>query len=135
MHLAAPGDRAAPGDHVNLVLLHEKVDAVGALLHHRVFVLQCAGHLKMHFADIHAELFAFLDFLQQVGAVQQRLGGDAADIEADAAHRAGFDNRGLHAQLRRAHRCDIPTRPRPDDHQIVDLLTHKRSFLLHQTAP
>ena len=44
-------------------------------------------------------------------AAQQRLGRNAAPIEADAAELIALDDRGLHAELRRPDRRDIAARP------------------------
>jgi hypothetical protein len=53
-----------------------------------------------------------------LGRLQQRLGGDAAPVQADAAGPLALDARGLQAQLRAADGGDIPAGAGPDDHQI-----------------
>src|SRR6185312_3852729 len=57
--------------------------------------------------------------LVELGGVEQRLGRDAADIEARAAKGRPFLDHGhLHAELGGADRRDIPSRPRTDDGKI-----------------
>ena len=54
--------------------------------------------------------------LVQLGGVQQRLRGDAADIEAGAAQRlAALDAGGLQPELCRADRGDIAAGAGADD--------------------
>src|SRR5205823_1585367 len=70
-------------------------------------------------ADAHlAELVA--RFLVQLGGVKQRLGRDAADVEAGAAERLVLlDHHHLHAELRRADRAEIAARAGTDDDEVV----------------
>ena len=53
--------------------------------------------------------------LIELGGAQQRLGRDAAPIEADAAELLALDDRGLQAELRRADRGDIAAGAGADD--------------------
>src|SRR4029077_8925980 len=62
--------------------------------------------------------------LEQMRGLQQRLGGDAADIEAGAAERGAiFDHRHLHAELRGADCRHIAARTGADYDEIKGL-TH-----------
>ena len=68
---------------------------------------------------------AVADLLEQVRGVQQRLGWDAADIEAGAAQSAALLDAGdLQAELGRLDRRDVAARATADHHQIVSLLAH-----------
>ena len=61
-------------------------------------------------------------FLEQLGGVEQRLGRDAADVEAGAAERlAAFGAGGLEAELRGADRGDIAAGAGAD-HQDVEIV-------------
>ena len=63
--------------------------------------------------------------LEQMRGVQQRLGRDAADIEAGAAERAALLDAGhLEPELGRLDRGHVAARPAADDHQIVPRLAH-----------
>ena len=57
-------------------------------------------------------------------AAQQRLGRDAAPVEADAAELVALDDRGLHAELRRADRRDIAARPAAEHDQVEGIISH-----------
>jgi hypothetical protein len=55
----------------------------------------------------------------ELGGMKQRLGGNAADIEAGAAERAALFHAGdLEAQLRRADRARVAARPTADDDDV-----------------
>src|SRR3546814_18449664 len=71
---------------------------------------------------------------QHVGRAQQRLGGDAAPVQADAAELGFFHQRGLHAQLRGADGGHVAARPAADDQQIESVLRHRRPFRSAWTA-
>ena len=56
----------------------------------------------------------------ECGRVEQRLGGDAADVEAGAAEGlALLDDGSLQAELRRPDGADIAARAGADDDEIV----------------
>ena len=70
-------------------------------------------------------------FLEQLGRVEQRLGRDAADVEAGAAQRlAALGAGGLEAQLRGADRGDIAAGAGAD-HQDVEIVILSHSLLRH----
>ena len=56
------------------------------------------------------------DFVDDLGGMQQRLGGNAADIEADAAqHGPALDQRDLEPEIRGAERGGVTARTRAED--------------------
>src|SRR5690606_8335857 len=55
---------------------------------------------------------------RQFGVAQQRLRGDAADVEADPAPVLLLDDRRLQPELCRPDRGDISTRARAQDHDV-----------------
>ena len=61
----------------------------------------------------------------ELGGAQQRLGGNAAPVEADAAQVLALDHRGLHAELRRADRRHIAARPGSDHGEIAFMFGHR----------
>ena len=72
---------------------------------------------------VHGEIVARL--LEQVRGLQQRLGRDAADIEAGAAEgRALLDHRHLHAELGGADRRHIAARSGADHDEIEGFVCH-----------
>src|SRR5690606_3554625 len=98
-------------------------DAGLAGLHGRQVQLDAAG-----LDAVHGELF--LRAVEQLGGLQQRLGGDAARVQARAAKGTAavvvlpvVDARGLEAVLRRADGGRIAGRPAADDDH-VEAVTH-----------
>src|SRR6185437_131249 len=114
-------------DHRDLVLLHQEADAVRKLLCHLARALD-------HFLGVIGDLLGGeaigIEAVQQVvdlGASQQRLGRDAAPVEADAAEMLALDHRRLHAELRGADRRDIAARPAAENEGIEGCVCQKWS--------
>jgi hypothetical protein len=91
----------------DLVLLHQEGDALAELLcdpaaalHHRVDI---GADLLRDQTIITGMLHIMIDF----GRAQQRLGRNAAPVEADAAEILALDDRCFQTQLGRADRRDI----------------------------
>ena len=80
-----------------------------------------AAKVELRLADDDAERAeAMGDFLEHFRGVQQRLGRDAADVEAGAAMGlALFDDGGLQAELGGADGADIAAGAGADDNEIV----------------
>jgi hypothetical protein len=75
------------------------------------------GHAAL---DLDAEGLGFAcEDVGQLGVTQQGLGGDTADVEADAAPVLLLDNRGLQAELAGADRGGIAAWPRTQHDDIV----------------
>ena len=71
-----------------------------------------------------------MGLLEQLGGVQQRLGRDAADVEAGAAQRlAALDAGGLQPQLGGADRRHIAAGTGADHDQVEVSLCHFISFV------
>ena len=103
-------------------------DALGEIADHLVLVAHHLVEIQAEALDHHAMarqgLAGMGVFLRRL---QQRLGGNAADIEASAPERRVlFHAGGFQAELRRADGGDIPARPRANDHNIEFDLAHFR---------
>ncbi|MGY4599518.1 hypothetical protein ACVWXL_007264 [Bradyrhizobium sp. GM22.5] len=128
--LAGAEDLACALEHVDLVLLHQELDAldvaVDALLlevHHRRQIELRRGDADAHLGE------GMPGLLEHFGGVQQRLRRHAADIEAGAAERRVlFDHGDFHAELRCTHRADITARSGADDDEIVCHERKSRKF-------
>src|SRR5262249_36514117 len=70
-------------------------------------------------AEGHAELAGPATQLEDLGRAQERLGRDAAPVQADAAELLALDARDLHAELRAANRRDITAGAAADDDEVV----------------
>ena len=107
----------------DLVLLEEELDAFDIGANHLGLAGLHALEVQRHLADIDAMLGQLVDrLLIMLGALQQRLGGDAANIEAGAAQRRAFFDAGhLHPQLRGANGANITARTGADDNDVETL--------------
>jgi hypothetical protein len=73
------------------------------------------------YAEVHAKVAQVADLVHHGGHVQQRLGRDAAHVQADAAQRGvAFDDHDFQAQVRRAERRRVAARAAAE-HQHVAL--------------
>ncbi len=111
-----PLDGRRTPDHVNLVLPHQEVYALGVLVDDLVLVVDCLGIIQARVVAEDAVAAAIFEVLPQVGRVEQGLGGDAADEQAGPAQARGFlDERGAQAVLSGSHRRGIAARPASDN--------------------
>ena len=84
--LAGPVSRAVAGDDGDLVLLHQELKALGVLVDDGGLALEHAVPIELRSADaVDAEFGRVLEVVPDFGVEEQRLGGDAADVEAGAA--------------------------------------------------
>src|SRR5688572_7124375 len=63
--------------------------------------------------------------MMDFGGPQQRLGRDAAPVEADAAKLFALDDRSLQTQLAGANGGNIPSRARTKDDEVVSICQDK----------
>src|SRR5438105_11319825 len=114
--------------HRDLVLAHQKRDAIRQLLGYRAR----AGHdLLRVVSDVLGRKAELIEVAQQVidfRGAQQGLGWDAAPVQADAAQVLAFDQRGLHAELRCPYRRDVAARPAAD-HDKIEAVGHYSSIV------
>src|SRR5262249_10424933 len=111
---------------LDFVLLEEIEDAVVAALHHLVLALQHRREVEVEALHLDAVLGEVMPGLLVVlGGLQQRLGGNAADVGAGAAE-GGLavgalrfvDARRLQPQLSSANRCNISAGASSDHHYV-----------------
>ena len=119
--LPARDDAAGAVERIDLVLLEQKLDALDVAVDALVLERHHRLEIELGLADADAHLGeAVSGLLEQFGGVQQRLRGNAADIQTGAAvGRALFDHGDFHAELRRADRADIAAGTGADDNEIV----------------
>jgi hypothetical protein len=127
-----------PGD---LVLLEEELDPLGHLGDDGLLAPLHLREIELHARDRDAVVLEVVsDLLVFLGGGQQRLGRDAAHVEAGAAEGElalrvlpAFDAGGLESQLRRADRGDVAARPAADHHYVEGV--HYRISLDFQNQP
>src|SRR5262249_50285861 len=118
--VAAAAEAGRSVDEGYLVLAEQEGDAVGEALDNGVLAGEQGGEGELHVADLDAVgAEVRLRFGEALAGVEQRLGRDAADVEAGAAGSPALVDAGdLHAELRRPDGTDVPPRPRPDHYQV-----------------
>src|SRR5690606_11316408 len=86
-------------DHLDLVLLHQEADAGVELGVDLARALDHAGEVEAAVLGGEAVVPQVTELLIDLAALEQRLGGDAAPVEAYPAERLALDDRGLEAEL------------------------------------
>jgi hypothetical protein len=120
LDLARAGEFRRALDPGDLVLLEQELHALGVGGHHLALAGLHAGEIELDLADLDPVILEGMGGLVKIlGGLQQRLGGDAADIETGAAQRRALLDAGdLESQLGGADGADIAARPRPDDDDV-----------------
>ena len=108
----------------DLVFLHQELEALHVLGDDGVLAREHRGPIERRRADArNAELRRVLQVVPHLGVEQQRLGGNAAHMQAGAAQLgAGVDQRDLQPVLRPANRRRITGRPAADHRHVVNRL-------------
>ena len=108
--LAGRVDRRLAPDHRDLVLLHQEADAVIEAFCDRARALHHGARIVSDLARRQPVILGVLQVVKNFRRAQQRLGRDAAPVQADAAQIFALDDGGLKSELRRADRADIAAR-------------------------
>ena len=107
---------------IDLVLLEQELDPAGQILDRRGLLALHNAQIELNLAGLDPELgeCAASGLLEQLRAMQQRLGRDAADIEACAAKRlARFGAGDFQVGLGSTDRGDIAAGACADDEHVV----------------
>ena len=132
--LAGRVDRRLAPDHRDLVLLHQEADAVVEPLRHAARALDDLRGVEADIVGRQAVILGVLHVVVDLRRAQQRLGRDAAPVEADAAEIIALDDRGLEAELRGADGGDIAAGAGADDDDVEAGVGHWTSCLLLVTS-
>src|ERR1035437_4603231 len=126
-HAAGLLDAPATTDHRCLGLLEQPLDALVELADHGVAAPRRHPVVEGHLAGGDTEAMTLADLVEQGRALQQRLGGDAAAVEARAAHLVGLHHGCPKTQLAGPDGGHVAARaPTQDDD--VKSLRHGRSI-------
>src|SRR3954447_1706936 len=126
LHRALAGDAPRSFDPVDLVLLEQELDAAGQSLDDLVLAGLYLVHVEGNggLPEREAPFLPVLRDLERVRVLEQRLGRDAAPVQARAAEDGrAFDHGRLEADLRGADGGHVAARPRADDDNVV-LVSH-----------
>ena len=118
--------RAWPLDDVDVVLPHQETNALCLAVDDLQRAPDCRAVVHLQIVKGETELLGVLQGVQHFGALDERLFGDAAPVQADAAKMFAFDEGSFQIQLRGANRRHITARPGADDDQIIVIVAcHK----------
>ena len=118
--LAGTGQAAVALDPVDLVLLHQVLDALGVLGDDLVLAVEHQGEIEARILAMDPVFFRVQEALPNVGGVEERLGRNAAHMQAAAAQFGVFFNEcGFQAVLAGANGRRITTGTAPDDDHVV----------------
>ena len=107
-------------DHIDLVLLHQIPDAAVQPRRDAARAGDDGGNVGGDRAfELQAVILGVFGEMQDFRRAQQRLGRDAAPVEADAAQMLALDDGGLQPQLRGADRRHIAAGAGADDDDVI----------------
>ncbi len=104
---------------LDLVLLHQELDALVQLVHHPVPPRRDGLVVVGDLVGVDAEFLATGgDAVEQLRGLEQDLGRDAADVQAGASELVGLNERHLQAELGGANRRRIAAHAATQDHEV-----------------
>ena len=120
--LRRAGQLAVAFHGLDFVLLHQELEALGVLGDDLRFALLNRGPVELARVDaLDAEFFRVFQVVPEFGVEEQRLGRDAADVQAGAAEESVFfDESGFQAVLAGADGGGVSGRAAADDGDVVD---------------
>jgi hypothetical protein len=116
---AGDGHLGAADEVIDLVLAKEKLDALGHLPGDAARAVHDLGEIETDLLCRDAERFGLLQRAVKLGALEQRLGRNAAPVQAGAAGALELDARDFLAELTGANGTRIARRATADDDEIV----------------
>ena len=120
--LGSAGELAPSFHGGDLVLAHEEFQALGVLGHNLVFALLDGLPVQFGLVDaFNPKFFGLLEMVPDFRVEEQRLGGDAAHVQAGAAQDIGFfDEASLQPPLAGADGGGVPRGAGADDGNVID---------------
>ncbi|MNZ67496.1 hypothetical protein D3C78_857480 [compost metagenome] len=124
------GDLGFTPDDIDLVLLEQETDAI-------VHARSNAARARHNRLDVRLDrafqrqtvILGVGGGVHDIGGAQQRLGGNAAPVGADAGQMLALHDRNLHAELGCADRGNVTAWSRTDDDDVIRL-SHWKSCLV-----
>ena len=126
LQLVRGDERRLAADHRDLALPRERLESAGEACDDAVLPVAELRRIDLGRTEAHAELGHRLRILDHAGRMQQRLGRDAADVQAHAAQRRpALDQRDRKAQVRGAKRRRVTARAGAE-HDEVEIVGMSR---------
>src|SRR2546422_713182 len=125
LHGVARLEDAATRDERDLVLPEQELDALRHAVGDAAAPLDRLRVVRLEACEPDAELRGALEEVHDLGVAQERLGRDAAPVQADAAGPVVLDGRHRKTELRAADRGDVTPRSRADDGDVGVVRGHR----------
>ena len=119
IHFAGRGDAAHALNQVDLGGLEKSVDAAAQLFGHTALIGEDLAHVEAGARRVNAHGRAVHRVTVDLGGVEQRLGGDAAPVQAGTAYLTALHHGGVQAQRRGTQRGGIAAGACADDDQLI----------------
>ena len=127
LHRGGGDEPALALDELDAAALHQALQALVEPGDDALLVLADAGHVDALERRPHAELLALPGEVGDLAGVQQRLGRDAAAVQAGAAELLLLDQHDAHAELCRTQRAGVATAAAAQDDEVDVGLSHRGS--------
>ncbi len=114
-------------DELDAAALHQPLQALVEPADDALLVFADAGRVDAVQRGLHAELLALPGEVGDLAGVQQRLGGDAAAVQACAAQLRLVDQHDAHVELCRTQRARVSTAAAAQDDEVDVGLSHRGS--------
>ena len=112
-------EAAGAGQHLQLAALRQPGEPVGELAHHGVPARPQACEVELRCAELDAGRGELAGFADDLGHVEQRLRGDAADVETDPPeHREALHQHHALAEVGGAKRCGVAPGARAEHEDV-----------------
>ena len=115
---------------LNAMRLFEHSDTGNELFDSRGLICRHLAVIIAHLRSLYAENGGVDGLLIDFRAVQERLGGYAAAIQAGAAEFTRFDQSDLFAKLSRPYRCDVTAGAAAQNNYIIFVFAHGKNLLV-----
>src|SRR5690606_32750256 len=112
-------DFGSTHNHVDLVLLHQKLDAFAHAVGDTTTALYDGAKIGFTAIYLNAIICGVVKVLEHLGAFEQRFGGDTTPVEADAPEGFPFYNGGFKSKLGSPDGRYITTRSASDYNDVV----------------
>src|SRR5450759_87728 len=122
--LAGCVDRGFAPDDRHFILFHEEADAVVEPLGHRARTRDHGFRVVADIVGLQPVVLGVLHVMEYFRRAQQRLGGDAAPVQANAAEIVALDYRSFETELRRADGGHVSARAGADDQNVEIRVSH-----------
>jgi hypothetical protein len=118
-HLVPAGEHGITDDELSLVLFQEELHAPGQRVGGLARLVEHAGVVEARHVHGDAQFLQRRQRAVQLGLVDERLGGDAPDVQADPAHLVALDDGRLQAELSGPDAGNVAARARAHDENVV----------------